>query len=135
MLTALEAVVEGWTGRVLRYLKSALSPLDPAACDRLENYVITWGLGGKPGGSHFDPSPGLGLPWGQPEDRGRPGGPLNRGQETGVLPLVRMQTTMARARNTLEQLEALYAYLEEIRSASASGGCTAFEAAETIKGA
>ena len=74
VLTALEAVVEGLDREpVLRYLKSALSPLDPAACDRLENYVITWGLGGKAWREPFDRHPrGLGLPW-EPERRGRPG--------------------------------------------------------------
>ena len=136
VLTALEAVVEGLDREpVLRYLKSALSPLDPAACDRLENYVITWGLGGKAWREPFDRHPrGLGLPW-EPEDEAALED-LNRSRETGVLPLVRMQTTMAGARNTLEQLEALYAFLEEIRAPQRLEDlATAFEAAGDRRGA
>lgn len=136
VLTALEAVVEGLDREpVLRYLKSALSPLDPAACDRLENYVITWGLGGKAWREPFDRHPrGLGLPW-EPEDEAALED-LNRSRETGLLPLVRMQTTMAGARNTLEQLEALYAFLEEIRAPQRLEDlATAFEAAGDRRGA
>ena len=135
MLTALEAVVEGLDREpVLRYLKSALSPLDPAACDRLENYVITWGLGGKAWREPFDRHPrGLGLPWELEDEAALED--LNRSRETGVLPLVRMQTTMAGARNTLEQLEALYAFLEEIRAPQRLEDlATAFEAAGDRQG-
>ena len=135
VLTALEAVVEGLDREpVLRYLKSALSPLDPAACDRLENYVITWGLGGKAWREPFDRHPrGLGLPWELEDEAALED--LNRSRETGVLPLVRMQTTMAGARNTLEQLEALYAFLEEIRAPQRLEDlATAFEAAGDRRG-
>lgn len=116
VLTALEAVSEGLDREpVFRYLKSALSPLDPAACDRLENYVITWGLGGKAWGEDFTQHPrGLGLPW-EPEDEAALED-LNQSRRAGVQPLVRLHRAMAGARNTLGQLEALHAFLEEVEA-------------------
>lgn len=48
VLTALDAAVGGLeTKDVLRYLKSALSPLSMEACDMLENYVLMWSIQGK----------------------------------------------------------------------------------------
>lgn len=136
VLTALEAVAEGLDREpVLRYLKSALSPLDPASCDRLENYAITWGLGGRAWGEAFDRHPrGLGLPW-EPEDMAALED-LNRSRETGVLPLVRLQKAMAEARNTLDQLEALYAFLEEVQAPRRLEAlATSYEAAGDRRGA
>lgn len=90
-------------------------PLDPAACDRLENYVITWGLGGKAWGEDFTQHPrGLGLPW-EPEDEAALED-LNQSRRAGVQPLVRLHRAMAGARNTLGQLEALHAFLEEVEA-------------------
>lgn len=116
VLTALEAVAEGLERElVFRYLKSALSPLDPAACDRLENYVITWGLGGKAWGEDFTRHPrGLGLPW-EPEDEAALKD-LNRSRRAGVQPLVELHRAMAGAQNTLGQLEALHAFLEAVEA-------------------
>ena len=48
MLTALEAAIGGFESvDILRYLKSALSPLSLEECDKLENYAILWNINGK----------------------------------------------------------------------------------------
>ena len=48
VLSALDAALGGLETRdVLRYLKSALSPVSLEACDSIENYVLLWGIQGK----------------------------------------------------------------------------------------
>ena len=47
VLTALDAAQSGFDSKsMLRYLRSALSPLEPDICDMLENYVVMWGIRG-----------------------------------------------------------------------------------------
>lgn len=117
ILTALEAVCDGLDrGPVLRYLKSVLSPLAPAACDRLENYAVAWGLRGRSWGEDFTRHPrGLGLSW-EPEDEAELA-ELNRSRIAGVMPLVRLQKALGAAGTVLEQLQAVYAFLEEVQAA------------------
>lgn len=48
VLTALEAALGGFEQRsMLRYLRAALSPLDPDTCDIVENYAVMWGIRGQ----------------------------------------------------------------------------------------
>ena len=47
VLSALDAALSGFDRRqVMRYLRSALSPLDPDVCDLVENYAVTWAIRG-----------------------------------------------------------------------------------------
>ena len=48
VLSAIDAAVSGYDRQdVLRFLRSALSPLNMDECDRLENYAIQWNITGN----------------------------------------------------------------------------------------
>lgn len=114
VLTALEAVAEGLDQKpVLRYLKSVLSVLPPENCDKLENYAIAWNIRGRAWTEPFTRHPrGLGVVW-QTEDEAALAA-LNQSRAAGIGPLAHLQKAMQEAKTTLEQLQGLYAFLEEV---------------------
>ena len=117
VLLALEAALEGMEqGSVMRYLKSALSPLDPDICDKLENYVITWGIRGTKWLRPWELHPvGLGMDW---TDRDRETlAQLNHARELGVGPLAQLREDFRGAGNLAGQIQAVYAFLERINLA------------------
>ena len=117
VLSALEAALEGFEQRsVLRYLKSVLSPLDPDTCDLVENYAITWGIRGSGWGREWTRHPeGLSAPW---TDHARMRlAQLNNARILALEPLLRLRAGFDGAKDLAGQVQALYAFLEEIRLA------------------
>jgi len=114
VLAALDAALDGFEQRsVLRYLKSILSPLDPDTCDRVENYAVLWGIRGKlwqetwtrhPGGLGQDMTPAA-------ENRLAM---LNAARSRALDPLFRLSEGFRNATKLSEQVDALYAFLNEI---------------------
>lgn len=114
VLSALDAVFGGFDQRsVLRYLRSALSPLEPDVCDLVENYAIIWGIRGqkwlRPWENHPD---GLGMDWDDASQKRLEA--LNACRAAVMEPLAALQTGFREARNLREQVEGLYHFLEEI---------------------
>ena len=114
VLSALDAVFGGFDQRsVLRYLRSALSPLEPDVCDLVENYAIIWGIRGqkwlRPWENHPD---GLGKDW--DEDSKERLEELNACRAQTMEPLSRLQTGFREAKDLRGQVEALYRFLGDI---------------------
>ena len=115
VLSALDAAIGGFDQReTLRYLRSALSPLDADTCDRVENYVIIWGIRGKRWTSNWTGHPeGLS---GQFDDASRETlAELNEIRSRVIAPLQRLCKGFQDARNLRQQVLALYAFLEDIQ--------------------
>ena len=115
VLTAIDAVVGGFEqGDVLRYLKSALSPLTISHCDMLENYAIIWNITGSRWLADWENHPdGLGARW-TDKDRARLQ-TLNESRRIALLPLIHLDDAIKNA-NTLSQMVAgVYAFLEELQ--------------------
>lgn len=115
VLTALDAVLGGFEQRsVLRYLRSALSPLDPDLCDQVENYAIIWGIRGQkwahPWQMHPDGLSGIWDPVSQEKlDL------LEQARIKAMEPLIRLQKGFREVQTLREMVLALYGFLEEIR--------------------
>ena len=115
VLTAMEAALGGLEQRsTLRYIRSALSPLDPDSCDLLENYAIIWGIRGSKWASRWENHPeGLSGQW---DDRFRQQlEQINAARELAITPLIHLQQGVRSASNVKEQILALHAFLQEIR--------------------
>lgn len=114
VLTALDAALTDFDQRnMLRYLRSALSGVDSATCDLLENYAFIWGIRGQrwlnPWVNHPD---GLsGVQDAQSDERLAY---LNTVREAVVKPLEHLRKGIRSASNLREQVEVLYVFLEEI---------------------
>lgn len=114
VLTALDAALSGFDQRTtLRYLRSALSPLDSNTCDLLENYAIVWGIRGQKWTSDWVNHPdGLGGVW---DDVSRNLlDAVNEARFLAIEPLHRLQQRFRDAVNVHDQIMALYCLLEEI---------------------
>lgn len=113
-VSALDAAVGGLERKdVLRYLKSALSPLSREEADQVENYAILWGISGSGWASAWRFHPGG---RGKEPDEGSNSAleALNDSRTRGVLPLVRLRQELLRARNIRESLVALGLFFERI---------------------
>ena len=115
VLTALDAAVGCFDQReTLRYLRSALSPVDSDTCDQVENYAVIWGIRGnrwaEPWTGHPD---GLSGQW--DDDSRQTLTWLNEVRHRVITPLQRLQTGFREAKNLREQVLALTAFLEDIR--------------------
>ena len=117
VITALDAAMEGLEQRlVLRYLKSVLSPLRPEECDLVENYAILWGIRGEKWNKEWTNHPdGLGGEW--DADASERLYLLNSARERGIAPLAALRRRLREGKNLCDQVDALYAFLEEIRLA------------------
>lgn len=114
VLTALDAALTGLDQRnVLRYLRSALSPLDPDTCDRVENYAVIWGIRGSkwtaPWVNHPD---GLSGEWDEASKARLEA--LNEARILAITPIKQLQERFRIAGNLREQVLAVYTFLEEI---------------------
>lgn len=111
---ALDAVLGGMEQKdVIRYLRSALSPLTLSECDKLENYVLLWSISGKDWMSEWKNHPaGLGAKW--TEGSFRELAELERLRVRVANPLCRMQNRFHSAVKLAQQVEALYEFLEDI---------------------
>ena len=114
ILTALDAALGGFDQRdTLRYLRSALSPLDPDTCDMVENYTILWGIRGQRWTTAWENHPGgLGEVWDEAaHEQLRL---LNAAREAVITPLDTLQREFHKACDLRGQVQALYGFLEEI---------------------
>ena len=114
VLSALDAALGGMEQKeVIRYLRSALSPLHRDACDEVENYAIIWGVHGKQWTLPWENHPeGLSGTWDTAaEEKLRM---LNDWRMNAISPLERLLEGFRNAHNLGEQILALYAFLEEI---------------------
>lgn len=117
VLSALDAVLDGFEQRdVLRYLRSAMSPLSQQSCDLLENYACIWGISGKrwqePWSAHPD---GLSGVWSEEAEQRL--GELNRLREMAITPLLHLANGLKQAVRLDRKIRALYDFLEEIEFA------------------
>jgi len=114
VLSALDAALNGFETRdVLRYLRSVISPISQEACDRLENYAIMWGIRGNrwltPWENHPDGLEGMWSDFAKQQLE-----ELNTARQKVMEPLDRLRERMRGATKLSGQVEALYAFLEEI---------------------
>ncbi len=115
VLTAIDAAQSGFDSKsILRYLRSALSPLEPELCDMLENYTVLWGIRGQKWMQNWENHPeGLGCVW---DDTYRQNlAILNEARETVMIPLVHLQQGFRDAVSIQEQVASIYQFLAEIR--------------------
>ena len=114
VLSALEAALGGFEqGDVVRYLRSVLSPLDQEQCDRIENYAIVWGIRGEAWKNEWVNHPdGLGEKWTAHTPQRLEW--LNQAKNKALNPLFHLKQNFREARDLSGQVQALYAFLEEI---------------------
>ena len=115
VLTALDAALSGFDQRnTLRYLRSALSPLDPDTCDLVENYAIIWGIRGQKWTKQWEFHPdGLSGDWNDISKQLL--NAINEARDLAITPLSRLQQGFREAKDLRGQVMALYAFLEDIQ--------------------
>ena len=114
VMNAMEAALSGFEQReVLRYLRSALSPLNPDICDLVENYAIVWGIRGKKWTQVWENHPD-GLSGIRDEASQKRLSELNEARELAITPLIRLHKGFREAGNLRGQVLAVYALLEDI---------------------
>ena len=114
ILLAVDAVLGGFEqGDVLRYFRSAMSPISLYECDRLENYALLWSIGGNGWCSRWAYHPvGLGKEW--TEGATERLNALEALRQKGIGPLMKLRDGLRAASKLSEQVTALYAFLEDI---------------------
>ncbi len=114
VLYALEAVLGGMEQKdVIRYLRSAISPLTLSQCDKLENYVLLWSISGKGWFEKWTNHPaGLGAEW--TDGSRRELAELESLRLQVVTPLICMQEQFKNADKLKQQVAAVYEFLENI---------------------
>lgn len=121
VLSGLDAALSGFGQReMLRYLRSALSPLEADICDDVENYAIIWAIQGKKWTQTWENHPeGLSGIW---TDETAPMlERLNTARSLAMGPLERLARGFQNARNLRQQVLALYDFLEDIQLAQRLG--------------
>ena len=115
LLAALDAVLGGFEQRsVLRYLRSALSPLDPDLCDQVENYAILWGIRGQKWTQPWQLHPdGLSGEWNAASEEKLE--LLEAARHRAMEPLSHLQKEFHETKALKGMILALYAFLQEIR--------------------
>ena len=115
VLTALDAALGGFDSRdVLRYLKSALSPITLEECDQIENYALLWDIRGKKWLNTWSMHPeGLQESWTQEDISALES--LNRSRRLAVEPLHRLFLAFDRSTHLRQQVQALYRFFEDIQ--------------------
>lgn len=114
VLAALDTALGGFeTKDVLRYLKSALSPLPLEDCDALENYAILWDIQGKKWLTEWTMHPeGLVENWTQ--DHRIQLESLNICRKQVIEPLQSLSHNMTAAKNVKDRVQALFEFLAAI---------------------
>ncbi len=117
VLSAVDAAVGGFEQQdVLRYLRSALSPLDVDVCDRIENYAIVWNINGRRWTENWEYHPdGLGCEW-TPESKAYLE-MLNDARKTGLEPLRILAERMGQASTLGQLVDALYGFQMDLQLA------------------
>ena len=117
VLSALDSALGGFeTEDVLRYLKSALSPIPMDLCDIVENYVTLWNIGGNGWKNpwHNHPS-GLGFNWDERSEDELD--LLEKTRQLVIEPLAVLHHAFENADNLGQQVIALYDFLHDIHLA------------------
>lgn len=115
VLAALEAVLSGFDQKnVLRYLRSALSPVSMDICDHVENYAIIWGIRGNKWAENWTNHPD-GLSAERTETSDALLGQINEARAAAISPLVKLQKEFRNAKVLCDQVKALYGFLEDLR--------------------
>lgn len=114
VLSALETALGGFEIQdVLHYLKSSLTPIPLSAADELENYARMWSVSGSRWLRDWEYHPsGLHNTW--TLDTEEKLSWLNTTRKTALEPLVSLKKRFDSAINLAQQVEALYAFFEEI---------------------
>ena len=114
LLSAMEAATGGMdTQSVLYYLKSGFLRIARDRCDRLENYVLLWGIRGSQWEREWVKSP-FGLSEGSEEKSQALLSALNEDRVAFVMPLIRLREGLHSAKNTAQMVLALNRFLDEI---------------------
>lgn len=113
VLAAMDAALGGFDQQdVLRYLKSALSPVDLDTCDAMENYVLMWQITGSRWQRDWTNHPdGLGKTIEAGDLRLQE---LNEARRMAIDPLVRLNNGFHAATTVKQQVQVLYTFLQEI---------------------
>ena len=117
VLTALDAALSDFDQRsVFRYLRSALSGVEPDTCDLIENYAFVWGIRGNRWTQDWENHPdGLGAEWTQQAQQRLD--MLNRERRRLMEPLERLRRQLRGAASLSGQVLALYGFLEDVEMA------------------
>lgn len=115
VLTALDAALSGFDQKnTFRYLRSALSPIDPDTCDLVENYAVIWGIRGSKWTQEWTWHPdGLSGEWNE-ESRYQLR-LINAARALAIEPLHRVQKCFRDSVDLQSQILGVYAFLEEIQ--------------------
>ena len=115
VLTALDCALGGFEQKdVLRYLKSALSPVSLDTCDQLENYAILWNIQGYRWLEDWTAHPaGLQEIW-QEQDTEKLN-ELNCARAFVMNPLKELSLGFKNSKKLSDQIEALYQFLNTIQ--------------------
>jgi len=115
VINALDAALSDFEQKnMLRYMRSALSPLEPDQCDNLENYIIRWGIRGTKWLQKWENHPeGLGYAW--DESHRAYLEQLNQDRIAVLTPLENLRQGFRNARNVRQQVCAISGFLEEIQ--------------------
>lgn len=110
----IDAALNGFEQRnVLRYLRSALSPLTAEICDRVENYAVVWAITGNRWIEPWTAHPqGLDGRWDAAAQAELE--TLNEARRIAIDPLLRLREGMRDAKNLAQQVQVLYGFLEQI---------------------
>ena len=117
VLTAIEAALDGFDQpSMIRYLRSAASPIDQKTCDLVENYAFIWGITGRRWLERWTLHPdGLSDSWTEWTHQR-----LQRLEQTRctiIEPLRRLQSGLKSAIRLADQVLAVYQFLEDIHLA------------------
>ncbi len=120
-VSALDAALGGFEQRsVLRYLRSALSPLEAEICDRLENYAYVWRISGKDWKEPWTFHPqGLNGRWDDAAIATL--AKLNEARSLVIDPLARLEADFKKAGNLRQQVLACYRFWEDTQFAHRIG--------------
>ena len=115
VLNALDAALSGFEQRsVLRYLRSALSPLSMDECDLVENYAVVWGIRGSKWAKEWEYHPeGLSGVWNEAFEQQLAA--INAARHHAMGPLVRLREGILGSTDLRDQVMALYGFLVDIR--------------------
>ncbi len=115
VVNGLDAALGGFDQKdVLRYLRSALSPLPPDVCDLVENYAIIWGIRGKKWIEPWMNHPqGLSGQWDESSEVIL--SQIQEARDLAMTPLHHLAQGFREARKLRQQVLALFRFLEEIQ--------------------
>lgn len=114
VLSALDAAMDDLEQRsVLRYLRSVLSPLSQDQCDQIENYAIIWGIDRSKWLTEWTGHPqGLSGIWNSHFEKQL--SDLNALRVSAIGPLHRLREHFRASVNLSQQVQSLYAFMEEV---------------------